>query len=108
MPGRKSKRIQKEQHQRGVSLRSIAIKHVDCSIGTIAPQETTCAPVAQVTADVGKEEDVSVSLDSAAVISDHETTGLLESSAVCCSNEMEAYQPNTSSYLTLVLRPLHL
>ena len=24
-----------------------------CSIGTIAPQETTCAPVAQVTTDVG-------------------------------------------------------
>ena len=64
-----------------------------CSIGTTAPQETTCAPVAQVTADVGKEGDVSVNLDSAAIISDHGTTGLLECSAVCCSNEMEAYQP---------------
>ena len=49
--------------------------------------------MAQVTADVSKEEDVSVNLDSAAIISDHETTGLLECSAVCCSNEMEAYQP---------------
>ena len=63
-----------------------------CSISMIAPQETTCAPVAQVTADISKE-DVSVNLDSAAIISDHETTGLLECSAVCCSNEMEVYQP---------------
>ena len=37
--------------------------------------------------------DASVDLDSAATISDHDTTGLLECSAVCCSNEMEAYQP---------------
>ena len=36
--------------------------------------------------------DVSVDLDSAA-ISDHDTTGLLECSAACCSNETEAYQP---------------
>ena len=57
-----------------------------CSIGKIAQQETTCVPVAQVT-------DASVNLDSAATISDHDTTGLLECSAVCCSNEMEAYQP---------------
>ena len=54
-----------------------------CSIGKIAQQ---CVPVAQVT-------DASVDLDSAATISDHDTTGLLECSAVCCSNEMEAYQP---------------
>ena len=57
-----------------------------CSIGKIAQQETTCVPVAQVT-------DASVDPDSAATISDHDTTGLLECSAVCCSNEMEAYQP---------------
>ena len=37
--------------------------------------------------------DASVDLDSAATISDHDTTGLLECSAVCCSNEMDAYQP---------------
>ena len=36
--------------------------------------------------------DASVDLGSAATISDHDTTGLLECSAVCCSNEMEAYQ----------------
>ena len=46
-----------------------------CSIGKIAQQETTCVPVAQVT-------DASVDLDSAATISDHDTTGLLECSAV--------------------------
>ena len=48
-----------------------------CSIGKIAQQETTCVPVAQVT-------DASVDLDSAATISEHDTTGLLECSAVCC------------------------
>ena len=57
-----------------------------CSIGNIAQQETTCVPVAQVT-------DASVDLDSVLAISDHDTTGLMECSAVCCSNEMEVYQP---------------
>ena len=51
----------------------------------------------------GSSHYVSVDLDSAATISDHDTTGLFEHrfvynlwfecSAVCCSNEMDAYQP---------------
>ena len=61
-----------------------------CSIGKIAQQETASVPVAQVT-------DASVNLDSAAIISDHDTTDLLKCSAVCCSNEMEAYQPKRFS-----------
>ena len=81
MPGRTLKRIQKEQE----SAYTIDC-NTTCSISKIAQQETTCVPVAQVT-------DASVDLDSAATISDHDTTGLLECSAVCCSNEMEAYQP---------------
>ena len=64
-----------------------------CSIGKIAQQETRCVPVAQVT-------DASVDLDSAAIISDYDTTGLLECSAVCCSIEMGAYQPKQKAQIS--------
>ena len=83
MPGRKLKRIQKEQHQKGVSVRSIAIQHV-VSVRLHNKKQHVYLWLKSL---------ASVDLDSAATISDHDTTGLLECSAVCCSNEMEAYQP---------------